>query len=161
MIALHRPERVLSLLNPELPFPQLGPEYHGRHLQLRFHDILVPCENQVMPSAEHVRDLLQFVEAWDCKAPLLVHCRAGISRSTAAAYVAACCRNPHLDEREIAAALRRASPLARPNGTLVRLADQELGRQGRMSEAIESTGRDLPWIEIDEADPFSMLLTQP
>jgi predicted protein tyrosine phosphatase len=158
LVALHRPERVISLLNPDSEFPQLGPQYSDRHLKLRFHDINEPWPDCIMPAAEHIREFLQFIESWDQRAPILIHCRAGISRSTAAAYIAACHANPEIDEHEIALALRQASPLARPNGLLVELADAELGRNGRMRDAIATTGRDLEWIEIDENEPFRMSL---
>jgi predicted protein tyrosine phosphatase len=158
LVALHRPERVISMLNPDSEFPELGAHYAERHLKLRFHDIMEPMEDLVLPAAEHVRDFLRFVESWDQRAPMLIHCRAGISRSTAAAFIAACYANPGIDEHEIALALRQASPLARPNGLLVDLADAELGRNGRMSEAIETTGRDLEWIDVEENEPFQMSL---
>ena len=128
--------------------------YSGRHLRLRFHDITLPMPDRVMPAAEHVREFLRFLDGWDENDVLLIHCRAGISRSTAAAYIAACYLHPDRDEHDLALELRRASPLARPNGTLVRLADAEMSREGRMIEAIENTGRELEWIEIDEANPF-------
>ena len=93
---------------------------------------------------------LAFLTAWDRRDPIIIHCRAGIGRSTATAFIAACLKNPHTDDREIAVELRRASPLARPNETLIRLADGEMRRDGRMREAIAETGHDLPWIDVDE-----------
>lgn len=69
----------------------------------------------------------------------LIHCRAGISRSTAAAFVTACALNPLADEEAIAVALRRVAPFARPNELLVRLGDSALAREGRMSAAIAAT----------------------
>ena len=57
---------------------------------------------------------------------MLIHCWAGISRSTAAAYVALCALNPHADERTLANRLRSASPQASPNPRIVALADAEL-----------------------------------
>lgn len=159
MIALHRPGRVISLLDPASPFPELGPRFLGRHLRLRFHDVHVSAENHVMPSTEHVGDLLKFLVLWDRSDPLLIHCRAGIGRSPAAAFIAVCFANPSADEREIAVALRRAAPLARPNEGLIRVADSEMGRGGRMRNAIAVTGRGLPWIDVDENEPFQLLST--
>lgn len=158
MVALHRPARVISMLDPDRPFPELGPRYAGAHLRLSFHDIEVASTGVVAPAAGHVRELLAFIRAWDPVEPLLIHCRAGISRSTATAYIAACMKRPEVDEHDVAVALRDAAPLARPNGTLVRLADAEMARNGRMSEAIDATGRGLPWIEVDEGEPFRMML---
>jgi predicted protein tyrosine phosphatase len=83
----------------------------------------------------------------------VMHCYAGISRSTAGAYVAACALNPRRDEATIARALRLASPTATPNCYFVALADQALGRGGRMTAAIEEIGRGAVAFE---GDPFRL-----
>ena len=111
------------------------------HLFLRMHDICEPLEGHVAPDAEHVADLVRFVRGWDQAAPLVVHCWAGISRSTAAAFVSVCALKPERDEREIAWAIRRASPTATPNLRIVAFADLMLERNGRMLTAIEAIGR--------------------
>jgi len=74
-------------------------------------------------------------------APLLIHCYAGISRSTAGAYIIASALNPTLDESELARTVRSLSPSATPNIRLVALADEILDRQGRMVSAIRAIGR--------------------
>jgi predicted protein tyrosine phosphatase len=111
------------------------------HLWLRLHDISSPLDGYVLPEEEHVADLLQFVRGWDRRAPLVMHCYAGISRSTASAFASVCALAPHRDEASIAQALRRASPTATPNMRIVGLADRLLGRDGRMIAAIETIGR--------------------
>ena len=156
IIATRTPERIVSLLDPELVFPDAGPAYVGRHLCLRFHDVHLSGNGQVAPTARHIDELLAFLSGWGQSAPILIHCRAGISRSTATAFITACLHNPRADELEIAAALRRASSLARPNGKLIELADAALGRNGRMTQAIIETGRRLPWIEVYENVLFEM-----
>jgi len=156
MISARAPERIVSLLDPDFTFPEAGPAYRDRHLRLRLHDIHLPSQGQVAPTAQHVDELLTFLSAWQRSAPILIHCRAGIGRSTATAFITACLHNPRADERGIALALRRASPLARPNGTLIELADAALSRNGRMSKAMAETGRGLPWIEVSENVPFEM-----
>jgi predicted protein tyrosine phosphatase len=100
--------------------------------------------------------LLVFLGRWQRSAPLLIHCRAGIGRSTAAAFIAACVHKPNVDERTIALNLRRASPLARPNQILIELADAAMGRSGRMLRSIEETGRSLQWHGVDENIPFEI-----
>ena len=146
---------VVSLLGDEIAIerPQgIAPE---NYLRLRLHDISAPLDGYVWPQRKHVADLLEFVRNWDRRAPLVVHCFAGISRSTASAYASVCALNPHRDERSIANALRRASPTATPNILIVSLADGLLGRDGRMVNAIESIGRGLV---IDEVKPFRLEL---
>jgi predicted protein tyrosine phosphatase len=163
MVATYTPERIVSLLDPNYAFPETGPVYFSRHLQLSFGDIHISTEGQVLPTAKHIDLLLDFLSLWSRKAPILIHCRAGIGRSTAAAFITACLHNPHADELDIAVLLRRASPLARPNEILIKLADAAMGRNGRMSKAITETGRDLSWNQVnerlriyDEGIPFEM-----
>lgn len=111
------------------------------HLVLGVDDITMALDGYVVPADEHVARLLAFVRGWNRAAPLVVHCYAGISRSTAGAYVAACALNPDRDELAIARELRRASATATPNSRIVSLADRLLGRGGRMTAAIETIGR--------------------
>lgn len=110
------------------------------HLFVGINDITSPQDGLIHPAAEHVADILGFVRRWPRQAPLVVHCYAGISRSTASAYIAACALNPEADEMEIARRLRAASPSATPNALLVSLADVALRRNGRMSAAIAAIG---------------------
>jgi predicted protein tyrosine phosphatase len=112
----------------------------ANHLVLSMDDISEPIDGYVLPGEEHVARLVDFVGSWDRKTPLVVHCYAGISRSTAAAFVSACALNPQRDEAAIAAAIRQASPTASPNRRIVSLADTFLGRKGRMIDAIEAIG---------------------
>ena len=115
----------------------------------------MPLEGYSAPADEHVTELVKFLRGWDRRAPMVMHCYAGISRSTAGAYVAVCTLNPHRDEAAIAEELRRASPTASPNIRIVEIADRLLGRQGRMIRAIEAIGRG---IEAYEGHPFRLEL---
>ena len=123
------------------------------HLYLAMHDITEELPDMTPPGEDHVQALLDFARGWDRCAPLLVHCFAGISRSTAAAYTVAAALAPKRDEAELAATLRRLSPTATPNIRLVSIADRMLGRQGRMIRAIESIGRGM---EATEGVPFRL-----
>jgi len=113
----------------------------ANHLILGMDDITMPMDGYVIPANEHVTRLIEFVRGWDRAKPMVVHCYAGISRSTAGAYVAACALNPRRDEMALARELRRLSATATPNIRIVSLADRVLGRGGRMVEAIDSIGR--------------------
>jgi predicted protein tyrosine phosphatase len=112
-----------------------------KHLFLAMHDITQAMDGMVLPSEKHVTDYLAFLEAWEREQPMVVHCFAGISRSTAAAYIGACALNPTMDEEELALQIREASPTATPNAKLVEIGDALLGRKGRMSRAVKRIGR--------------------
>src|SRR5262249_57462459 len=85
---------LLTLINDEtfIATPaSIGPE---RHLRLAMNDICEPQPGLVLPRESHVSDLISFALAWDRKAPLLIHCWAAISRSTAAAFIPLSPLNP-------------------------------------------------------------------
>ena len=126
-----------------------------RHLYLAVSDIIAPMPGEVLPEDSHLDQLLAFARAWDRAEPMLIHCFAGVSRSTAAAFISACALSPQRDEFAIAQALRVASPTATPNARLVALADAKLGRRGRMNEAIAEIGRGE---ECYEGTPFALEL---
>src|ERR1700744_4798151 len=114
---------VVSLigLQDRLGFPpSIAPK---NHLWLQMHDISEPLDGHIMPEDNHVAALIDFVRGWDRRAPLVVHCYMGISRSTASAYTAVCALSPHRSEYQIAQTLRAASPTATPNIRIVSLAD--------------------------------------
>src|SRR5260370_4765267 len=104
-------------------------------------DITGPLDGYIAPADENVSKLLDFVRGWDRAAPLVMHCYAGISRSTAGAYVAACALNPRRDERAIARKPRLASPTATPHFRIVALGDRALRRGRRMTSASDAIRR--------------------
>lgn len=138
-------------VNTQVPTPPgVAPE---KHLFIGVSDIVEPLEGHVTPGQEHVVRLLDFVTRWDQERPMVIHCWAGVSRSTAAAFITACRLRPDLDEDDLAQVIRAASPTATPNARLVAIADELLGRSGRMIRAIASIGRGA---DAFEGRPFSL-----
>ena len=112
----------------------------GNHLVISMDDINIPTEGFVAPQRDHVEQVLDFGRRWNRAAPLVIHCYAGISRSTASAFAIACALNPERAEIDIARRIRRDSPTAHPNRLIVGHADDLLGRQGRMIDALTEIG---------------------
>lgn len=150
LIAQRRPSHVVTLLDPasmiETP-TGVAPE---RHLKLAVNDIANPMEGLILPDESVVARLLAFGRDWDETRPMLVHCWAGISRSTASAFALACERSPEASEAQIALAMRRAAAHAAPNRRIVALADDMMGRQGRMVDAVAAMGE----YDYEAARPF-------
>lgn len=147
---------VATLINAGTPVARpigIPPE---NHLFLGFNDIVEPAEGLTPASTDDITRLLAFVRGWDRARPMVIHCWAGISRSTAGAYVASCALMPDRDEDELAQDLRARSPSATPNARIVRLADAVLGRHGRMVAAITAIGRGA---DAFEGAPFEIPLT--
>lgn len=123
------------------------------HLRLLASDITEPLDGHILPGTAHVEKLIRFVKDWDRKTPLVIHCWAGISRSTAAAYISASVLNSSLDEEELATRLRMAAPSATPNPRIIALADKLLNRDGRMIKSIAAIGRGA---DAFEGTPFEL-----
>jgi len=137
----------IELVARPLPIPV------GNHLHVGVDDIAEPMDGHIHPADEHVVRLIDFVHKWERTTPLVVHCYAGISRSTAAAFITACALRPERDEASIAQAIRTSSATASPNRLLVAVADRHLGRGGRMVEAVERIG---PAMMANEGVPFRL-----
>lgn len=144
---------MVTLINPLYPVQRPMEIDAARHLHISVSDIVEPLDGHVAPDVAHVQRLLDFAHGWDRAHPLLIHCYAGVSRSTAAAYVAACALRPDFDEQETAGVLRALSPTATPNARIVAIADQLLARNGRMIAAINRIGRGA---DCFEGVPFAL-----
>jgi predicted protein tyrosine phosphatase len=154
VMVMHRPSHIVTLLSGGymIDTPKGFPS--ERHLRLSMHDI--PDEGlPESPARAHIDQLIEFGRGWDAMAPMLVHCWAGISRSTAATYTLLCDRAGPGAESEIAQTLRARAPHAQPNRLLVRLADEALGRGGAMVRAIEAIG---PGTMVTEGVPVEIPL---
>ena len=141
LVNKHKVSHVVSLLGPETPHRSFSGIADPNHLKLTFHDIIEPAEGLTPPAADHVETLIGFLEARQGQDPLLIHCWAGISRSTASAFTAMCLYNPGLDEYRLAQQLRSLSHVATPNRRIVAFADDIMGRRGRMVDAVDAIGR--------------------
>jgi predicted protein tyrosine phosphatase len=125
------------------------------HLWIEVDDIAEEIDGMIAPGEAHIEELIGFLEKFDRAGPIVVHCYAGISRSTAVAYILACLLSRQLGEREIAKRLRDASPTARPNTRFVALVDTRLKRDGRMVRAMSMIGEGSG---AYEGEPFTILL---
>jgi len=148
-------ERLLSLLAAGTDVTRPASILAENHLHLVMHDIATAQDGMTLPGEQHVRALLDFAYRWDQVKPLVVHCYAGISRSTASAYIIAAALAPKRDEAELAKTLRLLSPTATPNPRLIAVADTLLERDGRMIAAIEAIGRGA---DAFEGMPFELII---
>lgn len=162
---------VMTLLGPSLVIERPAAIAADRHVRIGVSDIVAGDDGRMLPEHErdghilpeehHVLQIIDFARGWDqlgrsadaSRGPLLIHCYAGVSRSTAAAYMSVLALDPDRDEMELAQELRRLSPTASPNPRLIAIADRVLRREGRMIAAIRSIGRG---VDCFEGVPFAL-----
>jgi predicted protein tyrosine phosphatase len=133
---------MISLIAKNQAFHRPGVIAAERHLTLGMNDIVFKGTGDlVAPDETHVRGIIDFAASWRQETPLLIHCWMGVSRSPAAALIAALAVRPELDEDNLSASLRAASPQATPNVRLIEIGDSVLGRSGRLIAAVKGIGR--------------------
>jgi predicted protein tyrosine phosphatase len=138
-LALHQVAgvtHVLSILDPDWPAPEALAVYEAsQRLQLRFHDIIDPQPGWVAPERADVEQLLAFGGELPREGHLLVHCHAGVSRSTAAAALILAERHPEKSATMVLNGVLRLRPKAWPNLRILEFGDDILGRDGEIVEA--------------------------
>ena len=137
----HGAREMVSLVAAEQAFHRPGIIDANRHLNLGLNDIVEAQEGLVAPGEDHVARIIRFASGWDRRAPLVVHCWLGISRSPAAALITALAVAPDQDDDALARRLRNASPFVTPNARLIDIADAMLSRGGRLRRAVHAIGR--------------------
>lgn len=137
---------VLSILDPEWPVPEAFGEF-GEHekLELRFHDVIEEMPDQSPPREEHVTALLAFGRDLMTEPPadahLLVHCHAGISRSSASMTLILAQGLPEVPAPEILEEVLRIREKAWPNLRMLEMGDAMLGRGGTLVAAAHDVYR--------------------
>ena len=135
---------VLSILDPGWPEPEaLGAFDAHRRLELRFHDVIEAGPGWIAPERLDVEQLLSFghdlTEARGRH--LLVHCHAGVSRSTAAATLILAQARPDRPAEEVLQAVVRQRSHAWPNLRILELGDALLDRRGEIVDAARAIYR--------------------
>jgi predicted protein tyrosine phosphatase len=128
---------ILSILDPEWPdpaaFQAFDPHFRAT---LRFHDAIEPEANVLLPQRGDVEAILTFGRDAAEAGGLLIHCHAGISRSTAATLMILAQAHPDEKEDGLAERLLQSRPQAWPNSRMIAFADELLDRSGRLVAAI-------------------------
>ena len=144
---------VLSILDPGTPEPEpLSGFDMTRRLRLRFHDVIESDPGWIAPERWDIELLLAFSRDLSVsqQTHLLVHCHAGISRSTAAATLVMAQAFPNRPADDLLHEVVRLRPRAWPNLRILELGDDILGRGGEIVEAAHAHYRRAlerePWL---------------
>lgn len=117
----HNPTHVISILGntDRLPWPLLE---DPKVLRLCFDDTYLSSKYAAGPTPQQIRSLIDFAKEWGGRSSILIHCRAGASRSPSAALIAAAA----IGRRDLFARLLDAKTYFRPNRRMLELAGKIL-----------------------------------
>ena len=139
---------VVSILGrgDQLRWPDVG----GRQVcRLEFDDTQYSSGQLVAPSRQQIEELIAFAKSWGGAGGLLIHCRAGTSRSPAAAMIALA----SIGRADLIEAVITAKAYFRPHVGCLRLADAIMSPSpGLLAIAL---GKPVPERE-DEVGPVSI-----
>lgn len=133
---------VISLIDPRLSFDRLPGIVH---LLLRLHDIDQNLPGHNAPTSVDAEAVLAFVGGLVDRSDgfsLVIHCHAGISRSSAAALAAMLVLDDRLDPQAALAALALHRPQMWPNALLTGHFDRTLGLEGSLIDAVATYRRE-------------------
>ncbi|MGA1343652.1 MAG: tyrosine phosphatase family protein [Hyphomonas sp.] len=149
-----QPDAVISIMDAAHLAPHLFlvPE---RHLHLGFHDVEKPQSGKALPTRDQIAKMIEFAEHHRKSGArhLLIHCMAGVSRSSAAAYILAVSVRKE-DPLRAATQLFRTAPFADPNMLMIRHADELGGWKGAMLSAVRAAQGDLE--NTGQQHPFTV-----
>ncbi|MGA8757674.1 MAG: protein-tyrosine-phosphatase [Stellaceae bacterium] len=138
---------VLSILDPGWPDPEPIRNFNlNRRLKLNFHDVIEPMPGWIPPERWDVELLLAFgrnlsesaheAAEESSEAHLLVHCHAGVSRSTASAILLLAQCDPARAAQDVVGQVIRLRPRAWPNLRIIEIGDTLLGRGGELVASV-------------------------
>ena len=107
-----------------------------KQLILRFDDINEPMDDYVIPQMSHIKRALEFADKFE-DGSLLIHCHAGISRSSATALAVIAKRLGSGKEEAAVNTLEHINPNCRPNKSIVEMADELLERDGKLYKEVD------------------------
>jgi predicted protein tyrosine phosphatase len=140
---------VLSIIDPEwVDVAAIASFMPHQRLSLRFHDIIEQASDRLAPTRDDVALLLAFGRLVAPGDHLLVHCHAGISRSTAAAALILAQAEPERPARDVLERVAALRPRAWPNLRILELGDELLGRGGEIVAAVPPI-----YLQVLERDP--------
>lgn len=136
---------LVSIGDPGKPELKGFSELEIPKIRLNFHDINHHSLVDVQPKRSHVEEIIAFGRKTLNNLPnnkfVLVHCQAGIGRSTATALVLRAILFPNLSPNEIAKGLMNENPRAMPNISIVKWGDHLLEYQGELKAAADIVNR--------------------
>lgn len=130
-------DQAASILSIGDPGDQAPQEFEGfsSRLRLEFDDIESPVTGHTQPTPADVEKAIRFIR--EAPEPLLIHCFAGVSRSSACSLIKLLHVFGTEDYASVFATLYRIRPIAYPNRLIASYVDDIFGLEGALIEAVD------------------------
>jgi predicted protein tyrosine phosphatase len=117
------------------PYDELPAGYDNISRKLRL--IIADVVTELGATEDDVWQIINLAESLrSAKGRVLIHCEAGVSRSTAAALIMYACWLGPGSEQDAMERVLKQRPIAMPNPRMVELADRLLNRGGRLVDVL-------------------------
>lgn len=114
-------------------YPEALDDFEGALLVFKFDDIKQPLRGYIVPKPEDIQALLNFNIPHGSH--VLFHCAAGVSRSSASAFIKLCQAYGLGFEKRALEEIIQTRPCAYPNELMIRMADTVMDRKGHLRQA--------------------------
>jgi len=132
------PDHLITINDPDRRPPRGAERVEGRVLELSFYDLRDPGMGSAYslqrPVPADVAKIIEFGRDVGREGGhLLVHCMAGISRSTAATLIVLATQSEPHEARALERMVTRNRPISNPNDLMLQFADEQLGWDGALA----------------------------
>jgi len=134
-------KHIISISDENTEPPRGYKQHPARKIALQFYDITpVDYEGKDAPQLHHVEQILEFAKDIGPGEYTLIHCNAGISRSSASALavIASKLEPTSLNAFRAVETLKGIKQIIHPSHRMVRYADQILGYKGALEDAYKT-----------------------
>jgi predicted protein tyrosine phosphatase len=147
IIQRDKPGHIVSILgrSDRLPWPQCN---SAKCLRLEFDDVTYASGEWLAPTRTQIAELIAFARDWDGVGTLLVHCRAGSSRSPSAGLIALAAIG-RCNLEIVVQRIARERPYIRPHSRMLTFADEILLAEPRLARMVQTMVRANTIVDVE------------
>ena len=131
-------DRIISITDPGQEKPDLSHHNPKEIMRLDFHDITTSTPGADLFMGGHIKRIMDFQKRIQDNEKIMIHCHAGISRSSAVGIALIVASDPKKEEVETKSfnLLQKINPIMDPNKRIIEITDTAFRLEGRLISAL-------------------------